>query len=221
MIVYKIQNLLDGKVYIGQTVRRLNKRMTAHMRANTYIGNALRLHGLAAFVISVVYTAMSQEELDEKEKEYIKSYDCKWPSGYNLTDGGEGGDAISNHPRNKEIRAAISEAAKRPCREETKRKISRSLMGHPVSEEMRRKSSELNRQYRHTEDAKRKITESQLGEKHWLYGKHHSEETRRKISETTKAKMREIRIQRELNKREVKRHESSDVGSLPLQFAGA
>ena len=57
--------------------------------------------------------------------------------------------------------------------------------------------------YRHTEEAKRKITEAQLGEKHWAYGKpmlehtkqallkaitgiKHSEEHRKKVSEAGK-----------------------------------
>lgn len=39
---------------------------------------------------------------------------------------------------------------------------------------------------RHTEEARRKISESQLGEKNWIYGKHHTEEVKNKIRESHK-----------------------------------
>lgn len=41
---------------------------------------------------------------------------------------------------------------------------------------------------RHTEETKRKISESTKGEKHPMYGKHHSEEAKRKMSEANKGK---------------------------------
>lgn len=81
--------------------------------------------------------------------------------------------------------------------EETKRKISKTLMGHTVSLQTRKKISEANEGYKHTEETKRKISRNNaryfLGKKHTKdakrkmsesrIGKKPSEETRRKMSE--------------------------------------
>ena len=40
----------------------------------------------------------------------------------------------------------------------------------------------------HSEETRKKISESNKGEKHYMYGKHHSEETRKKMSEANKGK---------------------------------
>lgn len=79
--------------------------------------------------------------------------------------------------------------------EETKNKISKSLMGIPLTDERRQnisnslkgKSSPCGfRNHRHTEQSKEKISKSMSGEKNHFYGQHHSEETKRKISEKMK-----------------------------------
>lgn len=68
--------------------------------------------------------------------------------------------------------------------EVTKRKISDSMTGE--NNPMFGMTGENNHWYgkHHTEEAKRKISEARIGEKHPMYGKHHSEETRRKMSES-------------------------------------
>ena len=73
--------------------------------------------------------------------------------------------------------------------EESKKKISESQKGRKLSEEQRKKLSESlkGNQNRtgipHSDETKRKISNSIKGENHPLYGKHHTEETRRKMSE--------------------------------------
>lgn len=181
MIIYKIQNRETGKTYIGQTMKDLNRRILRHMLANSYIGNALRKHGKSSFDILKIDECNSKKILDEKEKNYIFVHDCRWPKGYNLTDGGDGGDAISMHPNNMEIREKISNTGKgRKISEETKLKISMALIGHPVSLENREKSAIKNRGYRHTEEARRKISVAGM--------RPCSEETKRKISKKNKGR---------------------------------
>ncbi len=51
MLIYKVVNKVDGKIYIGQTVGNLNRRKSEHLndakvgRYDSYFHNALRKHG--------------------------------------------------------------------------------------------------------------------------------------------------------------------------------
>lgn len=76
-----------------------------------------------------------------------------------------------------------------------KKKLSESLRGHIVSDKTKikisvankgrfigNKSSNYGKHFSHTRETKRKMSESKKGSKNYMYGKHHSEETRGKIS---------------------------------------
>ena len=91
MIIYKIQNKINGKIYIGMTVRDVMDRISAHLRSKSHIGSALRKYGIQYFDISVIDFAKDHGTLCDKEIEYINFYDCRAPKGYNHTDGGDGG----------------------------------------------------------------------------------------------------------------------------------
>ena len=54
----------------------------------------------------------------------------------------------------------------------------------PLTEETKIKMSEAHKGYCPTEDARRKISEANSGEKHPMYGKHHTDETRKKMKES-------------------------------------
>ncbi len=102
VIVYKAQNKINGKIYIGITKRSLNARMAAHLqRSNSALYSALKKYGLQSFYISVIDTAESWTVLCEKERYWIAFYSCISPNGYNLTAGGEGLFAPSPETLNK------------------------------------------------------------------------------------------------------------------------
>ena len=68
--------------------------------------------------------ALSQKELDSKEKYWIKFYDSNNKHvGYNNKKGGANGKHLP------EARKKISEAGRRPCSQETKDKISKANKG--------------------------------------------------------------------------------------------
>ena len=67
--------------------------------------------------------------------------------------------------------------------EETKRKISESLLGKEFSEESRRKMSEANLGKKFSEEHRRKISEKNKGKWGTFLGRRHTEESKRKISE--------------------------------------
>ena len=89
-VVYLIQNMLNGKKYVGQTVRPLETRFNEHTRQNTFIGRAICKYGKENFRYGVIKSCASKSEMDYWEKFFIAALKTKSPKGYNLTDGGTG-----------------------------------------------------------------------------------------------------------------------------------
>lgn len=94
MIVYKIQNIINGKMYIGQTTKPLRTRINRHfLNARNKIShplyNSINKYGKEYFIIEILEIAGSLEELNFLEKYYIKHYDTlNINLGYNLKEGG-------------------------------------------------------------------------------------------------------------------------------------
>lgn len=177
MIIYKITNKINGKVYIGQTICSLKTRWRQHCNTDipTAIHSAIKKYGRDMFTVEQIDTACDRDELDVKEVYWIKFYNSLSPNGYNLETGGN-----KNHIVSEETRRKIIEANKgRKHSEETKRKMSESLK-HP-SEETRRKISEALKNRKWSEESRRKISEAHKGKKL-------SEEHKRKLSEIKRGK---------------------------------
>jgi len=67
MIIYKAENRINGKIYIGQTTASLKKRIAGHLwetHKNQVFSNALRKYGIQSFNFSIIDSASSQEVLD-------------------------------------------------------------------------------------------------------------------------------------------------------------
>jgi group I intron endonuclease len=146
MIIYKITNTINNKIYIGQTIQSLEKRWKRHTWLSTLnrnamaITNALRKYGVENFKIEIIYTATNIDELNEKEIEFINEYNSLSPNGYNLTSGGK------NSPKSEEIKMKISLSTKgKYVSTETRKKLSESHRGFVVSEETKKKLSIINK----------------------------------------------------------------------------
>lgn len=104
MIVYKIQNLIDGKIYIGQTVFTFKKRYGGGKWWKTtsckHLKNAAQKYGHENFSVEILErNVKTTEEMDELERFYIKSFDCMEPKGYNINSGGENRHFYSREQR--------------------------------------------------------------------------------------------------------------------------
>lgn len=91
--IYKIQNKINGHVYIGQTVKRLEKRFQQHR--NNYnkpyfsqlsLYKAFNKYGIENFTFEQV-EEIPNDQLDEREKYWIEYYNS-YKNGYNMTIGG-------------------------------------------------------------------------------------------------------------------------------------
>lgn len=86
MIIYCITNNINGKQYVGLTMRSIEERFREHCKAESVIGRAIRKYGVDSFSIEVIDTAETAEELWEKESHWIKEK-RSFHVGYNRTSG--------------------------------------------------------------------------------------------------------------------------------------
>lgn len=114
MIIYKITNLKNGKVYIGQTTQTLKARMSRHItRAlnethyNYALCNAIRKYKPDSFKFEIIENVNDKSELNEREMYWIKYYNSTTPSGYNMTEGGGGTNGYKHKEEDKAIMSSM------------------------------------------------------------------------------------------------------------------
>jgi group I intron endonuclease len=104
--IYKIINLLNGKIYVGQAVSHIlnhkkyrpygcKGRFKCHIseafsnkkNQSYYLNNALRKYGINNFNVHLIEYC-EVDKADEREIFYIKELNTLYPNGYNLKNGG-------------------------------------------------------------------------------------------------------------------------------------
>lgn len=87
-ILYLIENLIDHKRYIGQTIHTFEIRYRGgrwwEYTNNPYLRRAVAKHGLDAFRVTILHYNKTLEELNRLEEEYARVLKCYVPHGYNL-----------------------------------------------------------------------------------------------------------------------------------------
>lgn len=176
--IYGIQNTLTGEWYVGQS-QDVNKRRTTHFRnltnqqhENVHLQRSFDKYGKETFIFELLEEC-DIDSLNECEIKWIAEKDSK-ENGFNMT---YGGDGIRGFHMSDEVRE----------------KMSQSRMGHPVSEEHRRKMSIAKSGERHhqwgkpvSEETKKKISDSLKGENCYWFGKKRSQEVKDAVSKANK-----------------------------------
>jgi group I intron endonuclease len=91
MWIYKITNIQNNKIYIGQTIRPIEQRFHRHINdalnniLDTHFARAIRKYGKNSFIIEEIDSAQTQDELNKKEQYWIQYYNSV-EDGYNETD---------------------------------------------------------------------------------------------------------------------------------------
>jgi len=182
MLVYKITNTKNGKVYIGKTTKTLDARRRVHIR-NAPIRSHLPLYramlrdGVDNFTFETIGTCETLEELNKREREIISAHKSNDRNiGYNLTEGGDGG-AQPEHVL-KIIGQKVSIANKGKKRsDEARRNISLGHIGLKYSEQQKKAMSERAIRLGIRPPPGYRLS----GENHPMFGKHHSIEARAKL----------------------------------------
>jgi group I intron endonuclease len=173
VIVYRLRNKIDGKVYIGQTVNLKRRRAEHFSHASGGekhpLYDAIRKYGKKNFQLDVLCSCFDVYEADIIEKSMIAYYHSRDRRfGYNLCRGGQAFTTLGLHWKlSKETRRRQSKA----------QLGNKKALGYKWSKESRRKMSKRQRENPNNPDfAAGRI---------WL-GRHHSEKTKRKLSKINK-----------------------------------
>jgi len=182
VIIYKVHNKLNGKIYIGQTSSDIKQRVCEHLMigGSPVFHKALKKYGIENFDASVIDTAENREELNEREKYWIKFYDCKAPNGYNLSDGGSGPTGY-----------IWTEEQKKDHRKDLKGKTYEEIHGEEKARELKEKLSKQSKgktyEEIHGEEKARELKLKRIGKTYEdLYGEEKAKQTKRKIGESSK-----------------------------------
>lgn len=134
-IIYKITNLKNGAIYIGKVLEKkgIELRFKEHLNKpfnestknkKTFLSNAIKKYGKENFKIEEIDEAFTIEEMNEKEKFWIKKTEAFTNiNNYNMTEGGDGGCYGYKHT------------------EESKKKISENNKKRIMTDELREKFS--------------------------------------------------------------------------------
>lgn len=133
--IYKITNLLNGKIYIGQHKEPKNPEpLNRYMGKGLAIKEAITKYGKENFSKEILEYIDDDEKhtyTSEREKYWIKTLHSLVPNGYNISPGGEGGCTKESAAKG----VATKKANNYKHSEQTKQKISKALTGRTLSKE--------------------------------------------------------------------------------------
>ena len=138
MIIYKSTNKITGKVYIGQTIQTLDKRIKGHIKESKMDKTrpfllSINKYGANNFIFETIDLANNLDELNDKEIHWINFYNSVSPNGYNVTGGGQGKKMISTNELGKRISKGLQNSKKWQKiknSEEYLKKIKEKFIGH-------------------------------------------------------------------------------------------
>lgn len=168
--IYKIINKTTNQFYIGSAIN-LKKRNSIHFSAlqnnkhcNYKLQESWNEHGKQNFEFITIELVENKLELLNREQHYI---DILKPE-YNICP--TAGSRLGTFHTPEII-------------EQIRKNATKFWLGKHLSEETKKKLSNVNRGYKHTPEAIAKIIASSQGENHPMYGKQHNEDSKRKMSE--------------------------------------
>jgi group I intron endonuclease len=162
--VYQVTNLVNNKIYVGKTRRKVARRWHEHVYdaitdTKRYFYKAVRKYGESGFSVRTLEEAETNDAAAEIEKFWIRFFSSSNPKfGYNGTEGGDGSAGYRHTP---EAIAKMREA-KKGCK----------LLPHVV---------EALRNRRHTPDEIARQIAKQKGKKHSLVSRQAMSDAQRRV----------------------------------------
>jgi len=173
--IYKITNIINGKIYIGKSN---NKRFKYYYGSGIKIKKAINKYSKENFKKEILFEAKNNIQADLIEKYYIKKFNSQNKNiGYNIANGGEGINKHSKETILKFIkRGKLSIGYKnnfygKHHSIETGKIISENNRNRIMSEETKKKISESMKGIKRSEETKRKMSLANIGDKNPMFGK--------------------------------------------------
>jgi hypothetical protein len=223
MIIYCIENLVNGKKYIGQSIQYNSEedfQKSKYWGGGIVIAKAIEKYGKENFkkwimIKDIPYTVKGFDELNRYEKLWIKKLNTKSPNGYNLNDGGQG-----NHKPCEETRKLMSKAASKRMNnrtiDEKNKQINNTLKTiyskskKELNDIYKRRSNSQKENWKNKNENEKKCQIEKhrigllefykknpgfrkgicVGEKNGMFGKYHTEETKKLMKKSAKNAIR-------------------------------
>ena len=99
MEIYITTNIINNKSYVGKDIHDKSQ----YLGSGLLIVAAVKKYGRENFVKEILETCTSKEILSKREIFWIKEKNTISPNGYNLTQGGDGGDTTTFNPNKEDI----------------------------------------------------------------------------------------------------------------------
>ena len=166
MVIYKITNEINNKIYIGKD----SKNRPTYFGSGVAIRKAIIKYGKEHFKREILDTAETFEELNKKEIFWIEKFQsCNGKIGYNRSYGGDGFSGIL--PETSEKIRMKNTGKKRT--EETKQKQRLAAKDKPKTEDHKKSLSKAWDKRRlekpHTEETLKKMSNSMMGKNKGKY----------------------------------------------------
>jgi len=189
MIIYRVQNVLNNKCYIGFTSRNVEERWREHCHdALTRVGQcrkfhaAIRKYGVHVWVKTVLFESNDKSEALKQETFNITKFNSI-ENGYNITFGGEIGTLGLKMPCS--FGEKISERQKgknNPCYGKTY-SVEERLQHSERLKKWHKNNKHPRKGKTATEQTKTLMSKAATGDKNHFFGKKHKPETIKHLSD--------------------------------------
>ncbi len=193
--------------YVGKGKGKRYKRTTGRNKYFKNKINKIKQSGLEPIIFKL-YENLNEKQSFEKEIELIEEigrFDLNFGPLLNMTDGGEGNSGlIFSEDHKKKIRENHIGTKGYHHTDEAKNKIGKKHKGKIISEETRIKIIESHKGKLLSDEHKSKLSKNHAdfkGDKHPMFGKHHSIETKNKMIKSHKGKIIEMKTRNKISEK--------------------
>ena len=144
--IYKTTNTINGKIYVGKSIKEVENTI-AYFGSGILLRTSIKKYGKENFNKTILESNIQREILNDRETFWINELKSNDKTiGYNLTEGGDGGDCITLNPNRQKIveksTGKNNHFYGRHHSDKTKKLISQKQLGRVMSDETKKQISD-------------------------------------------------------------------------------